>query len=483
MVQPIQPGTKRYRLGVALTETMAQDNGTKPPQKAIFWATLWERNPIGECADSMLDVSACSAVNGCIRMRAKYGRTDDTRNKLARTFLTQSKNDDDTLVMLDNDHIHPWDVVVKLAAANKPVIGGLAFKRGKPFEPCAYLKGGDGFYHSIVHIPENVIGEVDCVGHAAIAVQRKALLQLQRCGHLNTWWKYEYEEDGGSPSEDMYFARICAEAGIAQWVHCGVVSPHHMDAYADKSTWDEYISKHPELVSTNELKVSVIIPTRGRPEQFKACIEGLYASTADSGIDVEVVVIADNDDMKTTVILEFCQDAPIAFPGLRVVHNSDPSLTAVEKWNIGAAHATGDWLVLGADDLEWGKGWLEAALQADKGGFVGFNDGHTDSGSLSTHFMMRRDYITKHNGGVLAIPHYHSWYIDVEATERAKRAGLYVNCAEAKVEHLHPVWKTADVDDTYRRGARWHDEDKRTFEARQAAGFIDDFPAILTKDS
>lgn len=456
--------------------------------RQVFWCVLLERNPIGECMDYCLSVAERAALMGYQRMRPKYGRTDATRNQIAQTFLANTTNDDDTLVMLDNDHIHPFDVIEKLIAADKPVVAALAFKRGTPPEPCAYIhdpRDPEGHYHSLGHIPENAIGQVDCVGHAALAVKRSALLQLINAGYLNNWWRYEYWVDGGSPSEDMYFAKICQAAGVPQYVHTGVESPHHKSGYVTRKDWSDYIDAHPGIVGHRvPLSVSVVMPTRGRPEQLKACIRRLFASVEGSHVDVECLVVVDHDDEATYTALASIEgdDSRLTF-----ITNDDPEATAVMKWNAGARMAKGDWFVLGADDLWFHDGWLTAALEADEnasgggGGFVGFNDCHTDGTAYATHYMMRRDYLTKFNGGVLACPHYHSWYIDVEAAERAKRAHTYTYAADAVVEHRHPVWSREPGDETYRRGQKWHTQDQETFFSRARAGFPDDYDPVITE--
>ena len=76
-----------------------------------------------------------------------YGRIDVTRNKAAIQLL---RSDMTQLLMLDIDHKHPWDIVQRLArwvlADNKiQIVGGMNYRRSKPFEPCAGFWGNDGY--------------------------------------------------------------------------------------------------------------------------------------------------------------------------------------------------------------------------------------------------------------------------------------------------------------------------------------------------
>lgn len=213
--------------------------------------------------------------------------------------------------------------------------------------------------------------------------------------------------------------------------------------------------------------LSVILPTLGRPKRLDIAVSSLWSSTLD--YEVECVVVTE----------EKASMAVATDLGCRVI-KAAAGLTAVEKWNIGAAEAKGEWIALGADDLLYHKGWLEAALDANIGGFVGFNDVWLKTREFATHFMMTREFAIQHNGGCLAIPAYHSWFLDMETAERARRAGGYVWAAKSRVEHRHVDHGMALLDKTYQIGRKWHDIDQATFEKRKASGFPDDFTGKLS---
>lgn len=417
---------------------------------------LLERNPIGECMDYALDVAGRAGLLGYYRMRAKYGRTDWQRNALAQRFMAVSSNPEDTLVMLDNDHAHPADVIERLVEVNKPVVGALAFKRGKPYEPCAFMYGEDGFWHSPVTWDAGVVYEVDGLGHAAIAIQRQAFLQLEAAGHKYPWWKYEYGENGDMPSEDMYFMRICREAGIKHHLHTGVVCPHHANGWVDKDSWDQYVADHPEIYKpAEELRVSVIVPARSSARVMRESLQGMIGTSRPDMLEVIVVATPES----TAEAVTACDGLPV-----RVV--TVPADGAGPAWNAGLSYCTNDWVFPAADDLTFHAGWFDACLKAAEAGFVAIHD---NAGGAPL-FMCRKDFVVDHLGGCLAAPHYEDGGASLEAVERARRVGAYALANEAEVQRLRVPGRSYGVSE----------RDTATFEARKAAGFPDDFAPAIT---
>jgi glycosyltransferase involved in cell wall biosynthesis len=171
------------------------------------------------------------------------------------------------------------------------------------------------------------------------------------------------------------------------------------------------------------MTVSVLLATMGRPEKAQACVQSIKDTTK----DVEIVVALDGPGA-----------VALADMGCVVDHATEPRGCS-KAWNDALALSTGDPVVLAADDLEFRHGWLDAALKTlaefpDGWGFVGFNDGHWGA-ELSTHYLMSRRFIVEHLGGVIAWDCYRHSFNDREANERAKRAGRYAWCEDARVYH------------------------------------------------
>lgn len=220
-------------------------------------------------------------------------------------------------------------------------------------------------------------------------------------------------------------------------------------------------------------RVSVIMPTRERPEQARRCLERLWQTSV--GYDVEAVAVVDGDSATAEAISE---------SGLGRVIMLPERMGAVRAWNLGAAAATGDVLVLAADDLWWFHGWIGEMLEqmaAFPGGdgMVGLNDLAQNGALLATHYAVSRRFAIEHFGGVLVCPHYRQYFIDNEATARARRANRYTWAQNAVVEHRHPCWRKARMDGLYAASSQFMQVDGETFIRRRTAGFPDDFEAVL----
>lgn len=217
--------------------------------------------------------------------------------------------------------------------------------------------------------------------------------------------------------------------------------------------------------------ISVLLATTGRPDMAEACVQQLRLSTYGHSLEIVAAVDADPETRKR---LE---------PIVDKLLYSDSYRGCSQAWNDALAAATGDPIVLAADDLTWHPGWADAALQRlsefpDGYGFVGFNDGHWGE-ELSTHYMVSRRLIIEAFGGVIAWPCYEHSFNDTEANERARIAGRYAWCETAIVGHAHWLFGDRQADETDSRNLDGHGASQQTFYRRQAAGFPDDFPAVI----
>lgn len=198
----------------------------------------------------------------------------------------------------------------------------------------------------------------------------------------------------------------------------------------------------------------------GRPEMVQRCLENLRATTADH--DVQIIVAAADTDSAAL------KDANL------VLWEQEPQGCSA-AWNRCLKWANGDPIVFAADDLEWGEGWLDAALaklaEFDEGwGLVGFNDGHWGS-ELSTHYLMSRRFIVEVLGGVVAWDFYRHSFNDAEVNDRARAAGRYAWAEDARVYHRHWIFGDREQDDTDRKTLGDHAASERIYKERKAAGF------------
>lgn len=219
------------------------------------------------------------------------------------------------------------------------------------------------------------------------------------------------------------------------------------------------------------MTVSILFATTGRPDQARNCLRNLHDSVGTQRI--EVVAAVDHDRETKSFIRPFVD---------RLLY-SEEYRGCSRAWNDCLAEASGDPVVLAADDLVFESGWLDRALEAlaefDGGwGLVGFNDGHWTA-DLSTHYLMSRRFVVEVLGGVVAWDCYRHSFNDVETNDRAKAAGRYKWCESARVRHLHWTYGERHRDDTDNRSLGEHGESAQRYRERLAAGFPNDFEPVI----
>lgn len=119
-------------------------------------------------------------------------------------------------------------------------------------------------------------------------------------------------------------------------------------------------------------------------------------------------------------------------------------------------------IFMGADDLRFHEGWLDACLRYTPDfAVVGTNDlGNplVAQGIHSTHSLVRRDYVEHYGtidepGKALHEGYWHE-FVDDEFVRTAMYRNQFVFAADAIVEHLHPHWGKAPTDAIYEGSSR-----------------------------
>src|SRR4051812_33536788 len=98
-------------------------------------------------------------------------------------------------------------------------------------------------------------------------------------------------------------------------------------------------------------EVSVVIPTRGRPDWAPRAVDQALSQTLRT---IEVLVVVDGPDPATVEAL-----ARIGDPRLRVIELPESGGAPAAR-NVGVRHARADWVALLDDD----DGWLPTKLAA-----------------------------------------------------------------------------------------------------------------------
>jgi hypothetical protein len=140
------------------------------------------------------------------------------------------------------------------------------------------------------------------------------------------------------------------------------------------------------------------------------------------------------------------------------------------KINAGYRVTTDPLLFLGACDLRFHPGWLDAAKAklAPGIGVVGTNDlgnPRVIRGDHATHSLVTRAYADLGTiDGQPGILHegYHHEFVDDELVGTAKHRKAWAFAPDSVVEHLHPSWGKAPTDHLYdaqriRMAASWRD--------------------------
>jgi len=222
--------------------------------------------------------------------------------------------------------------------------------------------------------------------------------------------------------------------------------------------------------------VSVVIPTRGRPERVASVVERFNQVT--DWTPLEIIVVCDGDREAFWALSEMQAEGWIVTPLLQRHRGS------TEAWNLGLYASQGVYVVMLADDVWPEMGWLTEAMQVMRDelggdGLVGLNGLNWPDFRLVNHYLLSRTFIKEHMGGVLAFPCYKHYFQDVEANERARRADKFAIAKAAIVRHDHPSVGLREADATDSLNAERGKRDHETFKHREQAGFPDDFEAVL----
>ena len=196
-------------------------------------------------------------------------------------------------------------------------------------------------------------------------------------------------------------------------------------------------------------KILIVIPVLRRPHRAQPVVDSICRSTPDGGYRVLFVGNRGDDAEHEAVRATGCD--------LMVIGAREPGDYA-RKINQAFAASDEPLLLTGADDLDFRPGWLEAVWRAHAAGWkvIGTQDLGNPRvliGEHATHIVFDRSYVLEH--GTIDEPGkvFHEGYdhecVDDEAIETAKARGVWYFAADAVIEHLHPNWGKAPVDELY----------------------------------
>lgn len=214
--------------------------------------------------------------------------------------------------------------------------------------------------------------------------------------------------------------------------------------------------------------IVVLIPVLHRHQRLPGLCEALRASL--TACEARPLFLTSPEDAKTHRALQ-----RLGITSYLTLPNRREPGDYARKINAGVSGSEEEWIFLGADDLKYWPDWCELAIDhAHRTGatVIGTNDlgnPQVKQGTHSTHTLVHRSYA---NLGTADDPtrllhegYNHNW-VDREFIETARARGEFSFCRESVVEHLHPNWKKAANDSTYRLGMEGWQQDAKLFRSR-----------------
>jgi hypothetical protein len=195
---------------------------------------------------------------------------------------------------------------------------------------------------------------------------------------------------------------------------------------------------------TSNSELAILVPVSGRPQNVRPLLRSIHRHTPKPHSVYFITDVNDGEERATikAVVREegFNPDRYLELFSIQGGY--------AKKINEGVRATAEPLVFMGADDLHFHEGWLEAALSRMDSwvGVVGTNDMcnartmHSRVGH-STHSLMARWYAQK---GTIDEPdkvlHEGYWheFVDDEFIATARRRGAYAHAIDSYVEHLHP---------------------------------------------
>lgn len=417
------------------------------------------------------------------------------RNKIVEQFLGSPH---EWLLMVDTDMVFEPEAFERLLSAadpqRAPILGGLCFghEDGRLF-PTLYDLGGTPEDPQVLRYgayPLETVFQVFATGAAFLLVHRSALERIRDFrqdgrpfSRVFPWFQETtFRDVNGNDlmpmSEDVTFCWRAGVSGLPVHVHTGARVGHVKTSVLTEQTYlNQIASVDFERVPPARDPVAVIVPVMHRPQNAAPFMASLKASDPTSL--ARVYAVADEGDTETIAAWRRAGAELIELPS--DVLRGDAG-TFAEKANWGY-EVTGDldaepWLLLVGDDVRFEPGWLDHAQQAARAGahVIGTNDLHNPrvtAGEHATHLMIRRSYVDAVGAswdGPKVVCHegYGHWWVDEEIVTAAKQRGAWAFAADARIEHLHPLWGLAEDDEVYQLGWSRAEADEALFKARLA---------------
>jgi glycosyltransferase involved in cell wall biosynthesis len=201
--------------------------------------------------------------------------------------------------------------------------------------------------------------------------------------------------------------------------------------------------------------ISILCPTRGRPDNIRRLVASAVETAADQRFEF-VFYVDDDDPASVETLAEYhdTYDRVTCITGERVVLS--------QMWNVCFAHARGDVLMHCGDDIVFrSPGWDRMVLDAFDGQpdrilFVHGRDGVHDA-NFGTHGFIHRRWVE--TVGYFVPPYFSSDWNDTWLNDVANMLGRRRFLPDLYTEHMHPVVGKAEWDLTHQERMARHTRD------------------------
>lgn len=393
-------------------------------------------------------------------------RTDRNRNDMVKIFMEKNM---DYLLFLDTDMTYPADLITTYLQANKPLIGGVYFKRSKPHFPVVFKLNEAGNFQSIdtAYLPKNQVVQVDGLGTGGMWIARSVFEDIGKSGQ-DYWFNYgtNYHIPGATENiatHDLVFCKKYLDTGGKIYVHTGVEFEHITSERVNAASWEK------DKQEIKDSHVTIIIPAYGvdAQEKLRMALESIERETEYEKYVVEVVV--DGDAELFNAIKDW------EYKNTKISLNQDnigyPSIV-----NMVIGRAEGNLFVYLAQDVVVGRQWLTQAVGSYKqvfpnlDGLVTFSDGKWH-GEIASHGLVHRKFIELYCGQNLFYPGYRHYNCDRELTEVAKMNGKLAFAYKSVAFHNQAKVGRAEADLSVKHAHRFVESDNRLFTERRDIGF------------
>lgn len=472
-----------------------RETDTRPIVAVLIPTHKKPENETGSALDRMLAYSKdfCHVV---MRPLIASSVVHWVRNQLVAN-LYASNIPFDYVLFMDDDMVPPPDALKVLLDRKVDVVGAICTVRQDPPLPNARFMSEKTFQFQTADIDQPGFWHVGAIGTGFILLSKKVLDAVGEYTLTQAYWKKfhgmseeraievekaereRHEKDNnkfwfeflkhpsgqGEMGEDMSFCFKARECGFEIYgdstINVGHIGSY---AYSLQDYWqyrDQAVAEGkvialgkpqsteiPEYKS--DTKISLLVPTRGRPENVMRLIESIHSTAL---CRPEIIIRYDSDDHTSRKLTELLKEYTSAIPDwdYSITVIGGPRKTMTSYWNDCAKEATGDILMFAADDICFRtKGWDSLVRRTfdehpDKMIFVHGDDGHWGN-QFGTHGFLHRKWVD--TLGYVLPPYFSSDFGDTWVNEVADSIGRRV-FLPIFIEHMHPLWGKAKTDKTY----------------------------------